>query len=173
QACCQETTPPNRAICTASNTTCSMPNQTCVTCGGAGQACCGDRVCTQQGFACGDGAICQQCGGAGQVCCAGRSCSGSGLACSDNLCAQCGGPGEPCCAGSMCSAGGCCDAGKNACVADGATCSSGGQCAASTCPPPAACGNGQAFSTFTKACTNSDSCSFGLHQLNCCGSQLA
>jgi len=73
----------------------------------------------------------------------------------------------------MCSAGGCCDAGKNACVADGATCSSGGQCAASTCPPPAACGNGQAFSTFTKACTNSDSCSFGLHQLNCCGSQLA
>jgi hypothetical protein len=32
---------------------------------------------------------------------------------------------------------------------------------------------GQTFMTFDKACTTPDSCSFGLHQVNCCGSDAA
>jgi hypothetical protein len=35
------------------------------------------------------------------------------------------------------------------------------------------CATGQGFPTFDKACTNTQSCSFGLHQTNCCGSQVA
>lgn len=30
-----------------------------------------------------------------------------------------------------------------------------------------------AFPTFDKSCTDSSQCTFGLHQINCCGSQLA
>jgi hypothetical protein len=29
------------------------------------------------------------------------------------------------------------------------------------------------FMTFDRGCTNNDSCSFGMHQLSCCGSQQA
>jgi hypothetical protein len=35
------------------------------------------------------------------------------------------------------------------------------------------CATGMGFPTFSKACTNTASCSFDLHQLNCCGSQEA
>jgi hypothetical protein len=39
---------------------------------------------------------------------------------------------------------------------------------------PGACGtNGSTFPTFERGCTNSTSCSFGVHQLNCCGSTQA
>jgi hypothetical protein len=43
------------------------------------------------------------------------------------------------------------------------------------CPPPmtGGCGAGQPFPTFTKACTNTMSCSFGFHQVDCCGTFVA
>lgn len=38
---------------------------------------------------------------------------------------------------------------------------------------PTCVGDSAAFPTFDKGCTNDVSCSFGLHQINCCGSQAA
>jgi hypothetical protein len=35
------------------------------------------------------------------------------------------------------------------------------------------CGNGNPFPTFPKGCTGADNCSFGLHQVDCCGSFVA
>jgi hypothetical protein len=35
------------------------------------------------------------------------------------------------------------------------------------------CGNGQPFPTFDKACTLTDNCSLGFHQVDCCGSLIA
>jgi hypothetical protein len=37
--------------------------------------------------------------------------------------------------------------------------------------PGGSCGGGTAFATFDKACTDATNCSFGLHQINCCGSE--
>jgi hypothetical protein len=78
--------------------------------------------------------------------------------------------------GGVCGEG-CCDIGdgsRGVCRAEGSTCSSGKLCSQGQCPPPEAisCVNGT-FPSFTRACANNDSCSFGMHQINCCGSQQA
>jgi hypothetical protein len=80
----------------------------------------------------------------------------------------------------VCSAG-CCDATSNdrtVCVAEGAKCGSGTTCSMGTCPRPQMdlgsmmmCPSGT-FTTFDDGCTNAASCSFGLHQIDCCGSKL-
>jgi hypothetical protein len=82
--------------------------------------------------------------------------------------------GEACCTGGACGSG-CCDPIGVKCVAAGAACTSGGTCSGGTCPPvtTGSCATGQGFPTFTKACTNTMSCSFGLHTINCCGTQMA
>jgi hypothetical protein len=63
---------------------------------------------------------------------------------------------------------------RGVCVADGAKCSSGKTCAANSCPPPemVSCTDGK-FPTFSRECQGNDSCSFGFHQINCCGSMQA
>jgi hypothetical protein len=61
------------------------------------------------------------------------------------------------------------------CVANGAQCSTGGTCANNMCMPgkTSQCGGGMPFPTFDKTCLNPAGCFVGMHQLNCCGSQLA
>jgi hypothetical protein len=119
------------------------------------------------------------------VCCAGQTCNASGLACSGDVCVACGAVGERCCTGAACS-NGCCDPAKVSCIANGTTCSTGGTCNNGVCPTggggrggsgggggTGGCGNGGTFPTFAKTCLDNPGCAIGMHQLNCCGSQLA
>jgi hypothetical protein len=130
---------------------------TCADCGGPGQPCCSNHSCTSSGYAC-NGDTCAQCGAAGQTCCAGDLCNGSSLACSDGTCKQCGGPTQPCCTGGTCNSGNCCDPTTVNCIA-------GSNC------PAGLCGNGN-FDVH-KDCNASTDCAFGLHEISCCGSQVA
>jgi hypothetical protein len=152
-----------RNICTASGAVCpgggGGGGGTCAQCGGAGQPCCSARSCTGSGLACADNQICAQCGGAGQPCCAGRQCSGSGLACGDGTCVACGGPGQICCTGGSCNSGNCCDPTSVMCIA-------GNAC------PKGLCGTGGQFQV-DKQCNVATDCAIGIHELNCCGSQIA
>src|SRR5205823_3903844 len=82
-------------------------------CGGFGQPCCGQNLCTAPRTVCVPSGpslpgmtapgTCVACGGEGQPCCNGlpqapKTCDGS-LACApDYTCKRCGGPNEACCA---------------------------------------------------------------------------
>ncbi len=89
---------------------------------------------------------CGNCGGAGEPCCFNTVCTAANTACVDTgqgmrACLACGGAGQPCCNGGTCAMGGCCDHNVNTptCLASGSMCSGNqgvcmnGGCMGGTC----------------------------------------
>ncbi len=88
--------------CTSPVSRCEPSLNTCVSCGGPGEACCGGGACASPYLAC-NGAICLGCGGSGQPCCAFNAC-GTGLDCANGrVCGRCGAAGQACCIDNTCS----------------------------------------------------------------------
>jgi hypothetical protein len=102
------------ALCTAPRTVCLQSANKCISCGGAGLACCGDGFCEKD-----------------------LSCRvGVGQDYPSGTCVKCGGPGQSCCPDQQCASGGCCAGGI--CAPNGAACAAdGGLCANGLC---ASCG---------------------------------
>jgi hypothetical protein len=65
-----------------------MAGDTCIVCGGLGQACCANNPCTDNNAICGrvdGGRVCVSCGGDGEACCGNNRCD-TGMRCTRAVC---------------------------------------------------------------------------------------
>lgn len=97
ETCCT-----NSTSCTGTDGYCNAAN-TCDLCGGSGDSCCGGNTC-DSGLTCAGGS-CLSCGGANQACCPGANECGNGLTCDGGQCHACGLAQQACCLNGRCGPG--------------------------------------------------------------------